>query len=163
MKRKIENRHMIDILFVITLFCLFAVCAILLIAVGAKVYQNTIDNMDSHFTSNTSISYITEKIRQNDSAGNITLCEFGGQDALLLKETIDGEAYCTYIYSYGGYLKELFTLEKLALDPSAGQNILAVQEFHIRSIADSLYEITIVDKNHKTNMVTIGLKSSTKN
>lgn len=158
MKKKFENRHMVDVLFVITLFCVFAVCAILMIAVGAKVYQNTIDNMDTHFTSSTSMSYITEKIRQNDEAGGLSICEFGGSNALLLTQTIHDEKYFTYIYSYGGYLKELFTKEGIDLDPSAGQNILAIQDFYIQEVKDSLFEITLVDKNHKTNVVTIGSK-----
>ena len=58
MKRKNENRHMVDVLFVLTLFCVFAVCSILLIAVGARSYQNTIDSMETHFTSTTPLSYI---------------------------------------------------------------------------------------------------------
>ena len=158
MKKKFENRHMVDVLFVITLFCMFAVCAILLIAVGAKVYQNTIDNMDTHFTSSTSMSYITEKIRQNDEASALSVCTFGNEKALLITQEINNEQYLTYIYSYGGYLKELFTKKGIDLDPSAGQNILAIQDFYIREIADSLFEITLVDKNHKTNIVTIGSK-----
>ena len=93
MKKKFENRHMVDVLFVITLFCMFAVCAILLIAVGAKVYQNTIDNMDTHFTSSTSMSYITEKIRQNDEAGALSVCTFGNENALLITQEINNEQY----------------------------------------------------------------------
>ena len=73
MNAKNERRHMVDVLFVLTLFCVFALCSILLIAVGAKVYQNTINSMETHFTSTTSLSYITEKIRQNDTSSGILM------------------------------------------------------------------------------------------
>ena len=115
MNNKNETRHMIDVLFVITLFCVFAVCSVLLIAVGAKVYQNTINNMETHFTSTTALSYITEKIRQNDISGNLSIEKFDGNDALVLSSEYNGEEYCTYIYSFNGHLKELFTKKNIEL------------------------------------------------
>lgn len=158
MKQKKENRYMIDALFVITLFCLFAVSAMVLIAVGAKVYKNTIDHMDTHFTSNTAMCYITEKVRQSDCSDSLTLCEFGDYQALKFSQNIHDEIYCTYIYSYCGYLKELFAKEDFEADPSAGQNILPVLEFHIVEQTDGLYKITLVDHNHKKSSIIIGTK-----
>ena len=159
MKNKNENRHMVDVLFVLTLFCVFAVCSILLIAVGARIYQNTIDSMETHFTSTTSLSYISEKIRQNDRADSILIEEFGGNDALVLLSEYNNEEYCTYIYSYGGHLKELFTKRSIELSPEAGQDILAISDFSITTLEDSLYEITLVDDKHKSQTIRIGSKA----
>lgn len=159
MRQKSESRHMVDVLFVLTLFCVFAVCSILLIAVGAKVYQNTIDNMASHFTSTTSISYISEKIRQNDHSDGILIEEFGGSNALVLLNEYNGEEYCTYIYSYGGRLKELFTKRNIELSPESGQDILAISDFSIIAVDDGLYEITLVDAEYKSETIRICSKS----
>ena len=41
MRRHIENRHIVDTLFVLTLFAVFAICSMLLIAFGANIYQKT--------------------------------------------------------------------------------------------------------------------------
>ena len=131
MNNKNEPRHMIDVLFVLTLFCVFAVCSVLLIAVGSKVYQNTINNMETHFTSTTALSYITEKIRQNDISGNLSIEKFDGNDALVLSSEYNGEEYCTYIYSFNGHLKELFTKKNINLSPQAGQDILAISDFSV--------------------------------
>ncbi len=160
MRPKNENRHMVDILFVLTLFCVFALCSILLIAVGAKVYQNTLNNMEMHFTSTTSLSYITEKIRQNDYTDGISIEEFGGNNALVLQNEYNGEEYCTYIYSYGGHLKELFTKKGITLSPEAGRNILAISEFSIIEIDSGLYEITLVDDEHKAENILISSKAN---
>ena len=35
MQEKTESRHMVDILFVLTLFCVFALCALTLVTLGA--------------------------------------------------------------------------------------------------------------------------------
>lgn len=154
-----ERRHMVDVLFVLTLFCVFAVCSILLIAVGAKVYQNTLDNMETHFTSTTSLSYITEKIRQNDYAGQISIEEFGGNDALVLLNEYNDEEYCTYIYSYAGQLKELFTKKNITLNPEAGRNILEISEFTVTEVEDGLFEITLVDDEHRSETILITSKT----
>lgn len=154
-----ERRHMVDVLFVLTLFCVFAVCSILLIAVGAKVYQNTLDNMETHFTSTTSLSYITEKIRQNDYSGKVAIEEFGGNDALVLLNEYNGEEYCTYIYSYAGQLKELFTKKNITLSPEAGRNILEISEFTVTEVDDGLFEITLVDDEHRSETILIASKA----
>ena len=160
MNVKNERRHMVDVLFVLTLFCVFALCSILLIAVGAKVYQNTINSMETHFTSTTSLSYITEKIRQNDTSSGILIEEFGGKDALVLISEFNGEEYGTYIYSYAGRLKELFTKRSIHLSPEAGQDILEISDFIITELDEGLYEITLIDDEHKSETIQIASKSN---
>lgn len=160
MNMKNERRHMVDLLFVLTLFCVFALCSILLIAVGAKVYQNTINSMEKHFTSTTSLSYIVEKIRQNDTQDGVNVQKFGGNDALVLNSTYNDELYCTYIYSYAGQLKELFTKKDITLSPEAGRNILAISDFFITKLDDGLYEITLVDDDLKSETIIISSKSN---
>ena len=63
MRKHIENRHIVDTLFVLTLFAVFAICSMLLIAFGANIYQKTINNYEEHFNIATSVAYINEKIR----------------------------------------------------------------------------------------------------
>ena len=58
MNNKNDNRHMVDILFVIALFCVFALSALMLVIIGSNVYKKTVTNMDNNFDSRTSFSYI---------------------------------------------------------------------------------------------------------
>ena len=51
MNQRNENKHMVDVLFVIILFCVFAVSALILVMIGANVYKKTVNDMDSNFNS----------------------------------------------------------------------------------------------------------------
>ena len=118
MKQKHET-HIIDILFVIALFCIFALSAIFLISVGADIYSKTVEHMDSNFNSRTSFAYVTEKVRQADKNGAVSMGELEGHPALLLYSSQNDTAYITYLYEHDGYLKELLVREDTPLGPSA--------------------------------------------
>ena len=158
MRKKIENRHMVDVLFVLTLFCLFVISSMLLIVLGANIYKKTIDNMDTHFNKATSISYITEKVRQSDIYGKVQAGQFCGEDALIIQEEYNDKIYFTYLYSYDGYLKELFTLKDSALSLDSGQDIIPLNDFKIKTLSYNLYRIILTDKNNHTVCMTINSK-----
>ena len=64
---------MTELLFSIALLCIFLVSGVLVIMTGADVYRQTVRNSDRNYNLQTSVSYITEKIRQGDSNGGISL------------------------------------------------------------------------------------------
>ena len=53
MNNRSENRHTIDFLFVIALLFLFAFMAIMLIALGASVYQRNVSLMEKNYETRT--------------------------------------------------------------------------------------------------------------
>ena len=160
MKRKTESKHIVDVLFVLAMFCLFAIYAVLLIVVGAKVYQKTINGMNDNFNSRTPFSYVTEKIRQSDRMGALEIGKIGEYDALIINETLQDKEYCTYIYAQDGWLKELLTEKNNSLSPDAGQNIIQVTDFHISQTDDGIFNITLIDSNKQTLHFSIGIKSA---
>ena len=91
---KQQKNFIVDILFVLALFGVFTFSALMLITIGAEVYRRTTSDMSNNYEIRTSVSYITEKIRQNDlSCGpeNVTISEFSGINALTLSQDVDGE------------------------------------------------------------------------
>lgn len=138
-----QEHHIIDILFVIALFCIFALSAVFLISIGANIYGKTVSHMESNFNGRTSFAYVTEKIRQADSNGAISIGNFNDCPALLITKESGDTNYITYLYEYDGYLKELMVREDTPLMPSAGQNILAVSDFSLAQINDRLFAFTI--------------------
>ena len=65
MNDKTQEKHFIvDILFVLALFGVFAVSALSLVTIGADVYQHTVEDMSVNYDSRTAVSYIMEKVRQ---------------------------------------------------------------------------------------------------
>ena len=136
------RRHIVDILFVLALFGVFAVSALVLVTIGANVYQNTVEDMECNFDSRTAMAYLTEKIRQNDGAGSVSIGELEGVEALLLKQEIEGENYITYLYFHEGSLRELFIKEGADLVGSAlsaGQTIMSLDALKLEQISPSLY------------------------
>lgn len=51
----------IDTVFIVSLFVLFAITAILLILIGARQYRFTADSMNRNYEIRTTSSYLTEK------------------------------------------------------------------------------------------------------
>ena len=83
MKGKQENHHIVDVLFVLALFCVFAVSALILLLIGANVYQKTVNDMDANYNGRTAVSYITEKIRQNDSDSAVSVGTLMGKPSII--------------------------------------------------------------------------------
>ena len=94
-----NNAHMIDLLFTLALFCVFAASALMVVLIGARVYQNTIERMNANFDGRASIAYVSNKIRQNDYPDAIHIIELEeGVPALALDQDFDGITYQTIIY-----------------------------------------------------------------
>ena len=59
--QKQEKHFIVDILFVLALFGVFAVSALALVTIGADVYQHTVEDMGVNYESRTAVSYIMEQ------------------------------------------------------------------------------------------------------
>ena len=96
--QKQEKHFIVDILFVLALFGVFAVSALALVTIGADVYQHTVEDMGVNYESRTAVSYIMEKVRQNDTADSIFLTDLENVPALCMllcgKELPSADRYC---------------------------------------------------------------------
>lgn len=155
-----SDQHVIDILFVIALFCIFALSAIFLISIGANVYSKTVSHMDSNFNSRTSFAYVTEKIRQSDANNDISIGELNGLPALVITKTIGDNNYLTYLYAHEGYLKELMVREDTPLGPDAGQIIFEVTDFSLTQVNNSLFSFSITTDNENTCELFVSIKAT---
>lgn len=146
---KQERRFIVDILFVLALFGVFAVSALVLVTIGADVYQHTVQDMNRNYETRTAVSYLTEKVRQNDiysEDGNsgIRLTTLDDAPALMLTQSYDDTEYCTYLYLHEGYLKELFMQKGYSLGGStldAGVNIMELEALHMKQVTPSLLSV----------------------
>lgn len=154
-----QEHHIIDILFVIALFCIFALSAVFLITVGANIYGKTVSHMEDNFNRRTSFAYVTEKIRQADENGAVSTGEFDGIRAVMITEDKNQTQYITYLYPYNGYLKELMVRKDTPLSPEAGQDILPITEFSFEEISDKLLAFTITAADGNSCRLFVGRKS----
>jgi hypothetical protein len=145
-----QKKFIVDILFVLVLFGVFTISALVLVTIGADVYKGTVNSMHSNYEVRTSASYITEKIRQNNISvsgeNNIQAVTLGGYDALCLPKQVNDTTYYTYLYCHDGYLKELFTNDSASLGEnilSAGQNIMEASSLNIEEPEPGLLSIEL--------------------
>lgn len=155
-----QKSHMIDFLFPIALFFVFALSSIAVILFATNIYRSSTEHSALNYTAGTSLSYIAEKIHQNDENGGVTLGKFDGIDALILEHTYEENTYYTYIYEYQGKLKELFVKEGVEATASVGRSIIDVASFSMTQIDKNMYKFTCVDDNNQISSTIITSKTT---
>jgi hypothetical protein len=161
-----EKHFIVDILFVLALFGIFAVSALVVVTIGADIYQRTVQDMSSNYDSRTAISYLTEKVRRADSllsdgTGAVTISEFSGEPALVLTSEQEGERFCTLLYYHDGYLKELFMREGADLGgdaAAAGEKILQLSDLEYSFLSDRLLSVSMTLPDGETKKLYLTLR-----
>ena len=158
-----KNRsNIIDMLFVLSLFCVFAVTALLVVILGANVYKGISANMEDNYSARVSVSYITEKVRQNDTSDGVEIRETEGGPALVLKQSADGYDYETWIYAQDGHLKEATIEAGQDLSGLYGENIMEVSGLRFEMLSSGLIRVTVADKDNNQYESMVHIKSGTK-
>lgn len=159
MKFQKKQKHIIDLFFPVALFFIFALCALTVLLLSARIYRSITESSSLNNTSRTGLSYISEKIHQNDRNGNIQIGSLNGTDALIMKQNYEGSVYYTYIYSYKNTLRELFVKEGVRVDLSAGTKILDLESFSMEEVKENLFQFDCVTKDGKKDSVLVSVKS----
>lgn len=156
-----NKKHVIDTVFVICLMLLFLLSALTIIAIGANIYKKNVASTNDNYVQRVSIAYITEKVRQSDVDGNIFVQELFGENVLVFQQKIDGDLYNTYIYSYDGYLMELFARADLSsFYPQTGQKILKIYSLDVEEKNSDLLQATITEEDGQKETVYIAVHSN---
>ena len=69
MRFRPRHRHVIDLIFPIALFFVFAASSLSVLILAANVYTSTTKRLSINDENRTVLSYLSEKIRQNDTDG----------------------------------------------------------------------------------------------
>ena len=151
-----RNRPLpLDLIFILTLFLLFTITAVTTVLTGMKIYRHTTDAMEQNYETRTFSSYLTEKVRQNDVSGGISVYSYAGSgekgqitEALCLTSSVEDRTYNTYLYLYDGSLRELTVSSDVTeLSGTAGQPILPAQSFSITADNANLLHISFVSES----------------
>ena len=117
-----------DVIAGLFLVCAFASSLFFTLAGGVRIYKDVSAVLASQYTSRTALGYITAKLHQSDAAGCVSLGVLGDVPAVVISETIDGEAYKTYVYCWEGYIMELFCPASEPLLPADGLRVIAAEK-----------------------------------
>ncbi|MEE8836965.1 MAG: DUF4860 domain-containing protein [Eubacteriales bacterium] len=155
-----KGASLAQIIFPIVLFAFFATAAILVILFGARVYQSTVEKSGDNYNARTLLSYVTQKIRQNDEAGSVSVEDFDGTDALVLRNDDGSDAYRTLIYLYNGQVCELTVLDDTTAELSAGTGIIGAQQFEPEETGDGIFHFMCVDAGGKKAETVVAVRSA---
>lgn len=143
-----KSTHSFDTVFVLLIFCLFAVCSLFLVLIGANVYTKIVGQMEANNETRSSLSYVANKVHAAGS-GEVSVQEVNGQQTLVIASSMNGGDYRTYIYEYKGSLMELFTAAKNSFTPGSGDKITAVSGFAMSQAGRDL-KLAVTDRNRRT-------------
>lgn len=158
--RRRQPAHMIDFLFVLSLFCVFTVTSLLIVIIGANVYQTTVKQMENTYSTRTALSYVAEKIRRHDEEGMVSLTRLDGMTALALYDEGEAVSYVTYLYSDGDRLLEFTVTDESAASADMGQEIIGVKNFTITEMEDDFINLSAEDTDGNTLSVWLHLRNS---
>ena len=147
-----RRKHIVDVIFVLALVCVFAVSALGVVILGTDIYKKTAASMEENYGLRTSLLYLAEKVRQNDHQGGIRLDSVEGRDALVLPVEIDGERYETWIFAINGNLREVMMLEGTSAQPNDGQAIMELEALDL-TFEDGLLTIEVTDPGGGTSSI----------
>ena len=120
-----------DVVFILMVFALYTTVGLLLAAIGARVYQTANETLTSNYDQRTSVLYIAQKVRQNDSDGQIEVVPFGDSYALVFGSDFNGAHYENWIYVKDGYLREELLAPGALPDSRYSQAIMPMQSMEV--------------------------------
>lgn len=140
-----KKQHAIDIIFVLSLFCAFAVLALFVVVLGANVYKGISADMTRNYDARTSLAYMSEKIRQNDVEGGVFVGDVNGSKALVLKQETGGQAYETWVYVEDGWLSEVTVAAGTDVSEIAAQPLSELAQMDV-TLSNGIFDISVEDK-----------------
>lgn len=111
-------------LLTLLVFGVFALCVAAVLLTGAKTYRNLTDRGSTAHERRVAVRYLTTRFHQ---APEVQVEDFGGVEAMTVREQIGSRTYLTRVYCYDGYLRELFSAENAAVDPEDGEKVLEAE------------------------------------
>ena len=155
-------KHSIDKVFVFLLFGLFAILIVTVLLLGVNNYKSLLNRNNEAYNERIAINYIAEKVRHNDIAGGISVGDFfqknDGISTLYIYQEINKDRYVTRIYYYKGYIRELFSLDGMEVQPEDGNTIMKASDLSF-SIHSRQLTIQCIDEDGAQSDLSLYLRS----
>lgn len=156
-----RKKHSIDVLFMFVLFAIFAILSVLIIFIGSEVYSRITGNKEINERTRTTLSYITNKVRETDGSKNVDIIEKDGSQVLVLKNEYEDYSFETWVYEYDSKLMEMRIDSGDEFELKYGDVLLDTNgvKFYIDEDKNIL-NVSIYDKNAKESSVSIYLENN---
>ena len=152
--------HLIELSSVLCLLLLFAFLAFSMLGGGANLYQKVTEDMDENYEVRTPLAYMATKVRQSDVVGGVSWEVVDDRDVLVLKEYVDdGRVYETRIYTYEGYLYELYQSQGDGLTLAEGQKIMELERMEMKKLGEHTFLVTTYSSTGTTASMILSPRS----
>ena len=129
-------------MFVFLLLGIFAVFSTVMVLLGARAYQGTVNRTAAHNADRIAPAYLRSMVRAQDEAGVLRVEKAGGVQTVTLLSGEEGDAYVTRIYAYDGMLRELYSSMDYAFAPENGEAVCAADEM-TAALEDGLLRVRL--------------------
>ena len=154
-----HKRFSFELFLVMIVFSIFAVGALFLCGVGANTYRDTTAVMQQNYDFRTGVMYLTEKTRQSDVAGAISVRKINGVDALVLTEQQSGKGYETWIFVYNNNLCEQLIASGADVILPLAQPIMPMESMNLSIDRSGQLTIELKTPDGLLSAMTLALKS----
>lgn len=148
-------QHYMDSLAPLLLFGVFSACVLSVLLTGAQAYRRLTLRDGESYERRTAVQYVATRVRQSDSLDSVSVEDFLGVSALVLRE--EG-GYATRVYCSEGYLMELYAAEEDLMVPGDGERILELQGLEL-SLEDGLLTVVSTDGTGTQATLRLSLRS----
>lgn len=137
MRKHSQGQFHISGLAALLALTVFALCLLSVLLAGAGVYGNLTEDTSRNHALRTAQQYLATRLRQAEA---VWTEDFGGAEALVFPETVEGTTYVTRIYCADGWLRELYTEKNGNYFPEAGEKLLEMDAMWV-IIEDNLVTV----------------------
>ena len=110
------------------LLAVFAVSAIFLTALSARVYHDTVAGSERN-TAARIVAAIIRGAARSEDAGTASVREEAGVRTLVFSDRYDGEVYLRRLFCADGFLMESLVAEDQEFDPETGETLAEISSF----------------------------------
>ncbi len=143
--------------FVFLLLAVFAGSAVMMTALGARVYRDTVEQSDR----NNSRRILTSVIRgaaQGEDDGGVSVRTEAGIPVLVFTEEYDGEIYLRRLFCADGWLRESYSSQERSFEADMGEPLTEAVSF-APEIRDGLLSARITLPGGETEEVFVRLRA----
>lgn len=133
---------------IVLLIGVIAVMLIMVILVS-NGYSKAVLSQNSNQNTRSSLSYLSTRIKAQDSSDAVTVMKGPQGDCLVLKDITDSGVYEERIYLYDGELKDEYVEENDAFHPDTADTLCSLNSFSV-SIENDLVTCTSSEGTVKT-------------
>lgn len=143
-------------LFLFALLAGFCLLSMLVVVVGARVYQSIGETVESNHNARTSLSYLAGKVRSSDGTDAVNVFNSEGASVLTLDSRFGDSRYTTYIFYRDGGIREYFAPAERPFQPDSGDVIVEARDFSAALNGD-LLTLAVTDPSGKPHFLSLCL------